>query len=53
MRIGQFDVNTVDECLDVLEAAFQSDMWRHLPEQERRRLVTRLYMILRDIGEGE
>jgi hypothetical protein len=53
MRIGQLDVNTVDECLDFLEAAFQSEMWRHLPEQERRRLVNRLYMILRDIGEGE
>ena len=53
MKVGSVDVATVDECLDVLEAAFQSDMWRHLPEQDRRRLVNRLYVILRDIGEGE
>jgi hypothetical protein len=51
MRIGQFDVATVDDCLDVLEAAFQSDMWKELAEQDRRRLVNRLYLILRDIGE--
>jgi acyl-CoA reductase-like NAD-dependent aldehyde dehydrogenase len=52
MEVGRFDVATVDECLDTLEAAFQADMWRQLPEQDRRRLVNRLYIILRDIGEG-
>jgi hypothetical protein len=53
MKIGYVDVQTVNECLDVPKAAFQSDMWRHLPEQDRRRLVNRLYIILRDIGEEE
>jgi acyl-CoA reductase-like NAD-dependent aldehyde dehydrogenase len=52
MKIGTFDGGTVDDCLDTLEAAFQSDMWKQLPEQDRRRLVNRLYTILRDIGEG-
>jgi hypothetical protein len=65
MKAGRFDraifdcddrgeaslVATVDDCLDTLEAAL-SDMWRQLPEQDRRRLVNRLYIILRDIGEG-
>ncbi len=51
MKIGNADVQTIDDCLDALEAAFQSDMWRRLPEQDRRRLVNRLYIILRDIGE--
>jgi hypothetical protein len=35
------------------EAALQSDMWRHFLEQERRRIVNRLYVILHDIGEEE
>jgi acyl-CoA reductase-like NAD-dependent aldehyde dehydrogenase len=52
MKIERFDVAAVDDCLDTLKAAFQSDMWRQLPEQDRRRLVNRLYIILRDIGEG-
>jgi hypothetical protein len=52
MKVERFDVTAVDDCLDTLEAAFQSDMWRQLPEQDRRRLVNRLYIILRDIGEG-
>jgi hypothetical protein len=46
-------VATVDDCLDTLEAAFQSEMWKQLPEQDRRRLVNRLYIILRDIGEED
>ncbi len=53
MKVGRFDVATVDDCLDLLEACFQSLMWKELPEQERRRLVNRLYIILRDIGEEE
>jgi hypothetical protein len=52
MKVERFDVAAVDDCLDTLEVAFQSDMWRQLPEQDRRRLVNRLYIILRDIGEG-
>jgi acyl-CoA reductase-like NAD-dependent aldehyde dehydrogenase len=52
MKVERFDVARVDECLDTLEAAFQAEMWKQLPEQERRRLVNRLYIILRDIGEG-
>jgi hypothetical protein len=46
--MGPVDVQTVDEWLDVLEAAFQSPMWKELGEQDRRR-----YVILRDIGDGE
>jgi hypothetical protein len=52
MEIERFDVATIDDCLDTLEAAFQSDMWRQLPEQDRGGIVNRLYIILRDIGEG-
>jgi hypothetical protein len=52
MKVERFDIAAVDDCLDTLEAAFQSDMWRELPEQDRRRLVNRLYIILREIGEG-
>jgi hypothetical protein len=42
MNRGPVDVKTVDECLNVLVAAIQSDMWRQLDEQERIRLVGRL-----------
>jgi len=28
MKIGQFDAHTVDDCLDILEASFQSGLWR-------------------------
>ena len=52
MKVERFDIATVDDCLDTLEAAFQSDMWKQLPEQDRRHLVNRLYIILHDIGEG-
>jgi hypothetical protein len=52
MNVEMFDVATIDDCLDTLEAAFQSDMWKELPEHDRRRLVNRLYIILLDIGEG-
>jgi acyl-CoA reductase-like NAD-dependent aldehyde dehydrogenase len=52
MKVGRCDAATIDDCLDTLEAAFQSDMWRQLPGQDRRRLVNRLYIILRDIGDG-
>jgi len=60
MRIGPVDraseagddgtkgasVKTVDDCLDILEAATQSDMWKQLPEQQRMRLVGRMSHIL-------
>ena len=35
-----------DECVDVLEDATQSDIWKQLDEQERIRLVGRLSHIL-------
>jgi hypothetical protein len=48
----RFEVTTIDDCLDTLEAAFQSDMWKQLPEQNRRRLVNRLYIILPILVKG-
>ena len=52
MQIGSVDIQTVDECLDVLEDAFQSEMWRRLVGQERIRLVGRLSHIL-EIAEKQ
>jgi hypothetical protein len=46
MIIGPVDVRTVDECLTVLEAAFQSPMWKRLPQQEKTRLIGKLSYIL-------
>jgi hypothetical protein len=46
MKSGNVDVSTVDQCLDVLEACFQSPMWNELPEQEKIRLVGRLSHML-------
>lgn len=47
MLIGQsIDVRTVDDCFNLLEAAFQSPRWRQLPQQERTRLVGRLSHIM-------
>jgi hypothetical protein len=47
MAIGQpIDVKTVDDCLNVLEVAFQSRRWKQLPQQERIRLVGRLSHIM-------
>jgi hypothetical protein len=56
MRVGPFDVKTVDDCLDLLEDAFQSQMWNHLPQQEKIRLLGRLSHIMeiaekRELGE--
>jgi len=42
----QIHAQTVDDCLDILEAAFQSPMWEQLPQQERIRLVGRLSHIM-------
>jgi ATP-dependent Clp protease ATP-binding subunit ClpA len=39
----QIHAHTVDDCLDILEAAFQSPMWEQLPQQERIRLA-QLYL---------
>ncbi len=36
----------VDDCLDILEATFQSPVWEQLPQQERIRLVGRLSHIM-------
>ncbi len=46
MRIGPFDVKTVDECLDLLEDVFQSGMWKELNNEDRLRLVGRLEHVL-------
>lgn len=46
MRIGSVEVKTVDECLDVLEGAFQSDMWQDLNNEDKTRIVDRLEQIL-------
>jgi len=35
MRVGRVDVAAVDQCLYVLEAAVQADMWNQLNEQHR------------------
>jgi hypothetical protein len=50
MKIGkrQIDAQTLEDCLDILEAAFQSEMWRRLVGQERIRLVGRLSHIFGD-----
>jgi len=46
MKIGSIDAKTVDECLDVLEAAFQSDLWKQLGSEQQVRLIGRLDYIL-------
>jgi acyl-CoA reductase-like NAD-dependent aldehyde dehydrogenase len=47
MVIGEpIDVKTVDDCFNILEAAFQSRRWKQLSQQERARLVGRLSHIM-------
>jgi len=46
MRVGSFEIETVDQCLDILEAAFQSDLWKHVDNQEGKRLLEKLAHIL-------
>jgi hypothetical protein len=41
MKIGPFDAQTVDDCLDILEASFGSGLWREVPKDERLRLFLR------------
>jgi hypothetical protein len=46
MKIESVEVQTFDQCLDVLEAAIQSDTWMELDKEEKERLVNRLSDIL-------
>ncbi len=46
MKVGPFDVRTLDDCLDIVEIAFKSPMWKQLPQEEKTRLVGRLSYIL-------
>jgi hypothetical protein len=46
MKMGPFDVKTVDDCLDVLETSIKSDSWKQLDSQEQMRLIARLDHIL-------
>jgi hypothetical protein len=46
MKVGPFDVRTLDDCLDIVENAFQSAMWKQLPQDEKTRLIGRLSAIL-------
>jgi hypothetical protein len=46
MKVGPFYVRTLDDCLDVLENAFKSEMWRQLPQEEKTRIIGRLSYIL-------
>jgi hypothetical protein len=46
MKVGPFDVRTLDDCLDIVGNAFQSAMWKQLPQDEKARLIGRLSAIL-------
>ena len=46
MKIGRVDVATVDQCLYVLEAAFQSDLWLQIDSLEKMRLIERVDHLL-------
>jgi hypothetical protein len=46
------ELSSIANCLDALEAAFQSPMWKQLPEQEKMRLVGRLSYVL-EIAERQ
>jgi hypothetical protein len=52
MRIGPFDIRTVDECLDVLEYTVKSETWKQLPQEDKTRLIGRLSAIL-EIAEKQ
>jgi hypothetical protein len=56
MKVGPFDVRTLDDCLDIVEIAFKSEMWRQLPQEDKTRLIGRLSYILemtekKELGE--
>jgi hypothetical protein len=53
MKIGPFDVKTIDECLDVLEGCFQSPMFGDLPQEEKIRLIGRLSYIIENTEKQE
>ncbi len=38
MKVGPFDVRRLDDCLDIVEIAFKSPMWKQLPQEEKTRL---------------
>ena len=46
MKIRPVNADTVDDCLNILEDAFRSDMWRQLPNEDRLRIVGRLEHVL-------
>jgi hypothetical protein len=46
MKVGPFDVRTLDDCLDIVENAFKSEMWRQQPQEEKTRIIGRLSYIL-------
>jgi hypothetical protein len=46
MKVGPFDVRTLDDCLDIVENAFKSEMWRQQPQEENTRIIGRLSYIL-------
>jgi hypothetical protein len=50
LRIGSVDVQTVDDCLNSIEQCFQSEPWKGISEEEKRRLVGRLYHIIEISG---
>jgi len=46
MKVGPFDVRTLDDCLGIVENAFKSEMWRQLRQEEKTRIIGRLSYIL-------
>jgi hypothetical protein len=46
MKVGPFDVRTLDDCLDIVEIAFKSPMFEQLPDEEKTRIIGRLSAIL-------
>jgi hypothetical protein len=46
MKVGPFDIKTIDECLNVLQNCVLSPMWKKLPTEEKTRLIGRLSYIL-------
>ena len=60
MKVGPFDAKTIDECLAILsaslqmqEGAFQSELWRKLPNRDRLGIVRRLERVLAQTSRVE
>jgi hypothetical protein len=53
MKVGPFDVRTLDDCFDIVENALQSAMWKQLPQDEKTRLIGRLSYILETTEKQE